>query len=171
MALHSIRKRGQSGWLILGLLLALATATPAFAVVSPTYSIVGAEYYATATEGRFAGTGTGSGGDYITWSARILHTPLTTTADITGGSASVLTSDLTRVSGQFSGGTVTLIEAEAGCGREWYDVTGSLKKVRRSDAPGNGTGSFVAVLTHHRASVFGQCFTYSATVTGIIAFD
>ena len=171
MALRRIRNGGRAGALILGLLVALAAATPALAVISPTYSIVGVEYYATATEGRFAGTGTGSGGDYVTWNARILHTPLTTTAEITGGSASVLTSDLTRVSGQFSGGSVTLKAAEPGCGREWYDVSGSLKKVRRSDAPGNGTGSFVAVLTHYRASVFGQCVTYSATVSGTIVFD
>lgn len=171
MALHSMRHRGRSGGLILGILLALTAAIPALAVVSPTYSIVGAEYFATATEGRFAGTGTGSGGDYITWNARIVHTPLTTTAEITGGSASVVTSDLTRLTGQFSGGSVTLRSAEPGCGREWYDVTGSLKKIRRSDVPGNGTGSFVAVLTHYRASVFGRCVTYSATVIGTVALN
>lgn len=171
MAAHWIRNGGRSGGLVLGLLLAVTTAAPAFAFVSPTYSIVGAEYYATATEGRFAGTGTGSGGDYITWDARILHTPLTTTADITGGSASVLTSDLTRVTGRFAGGSVTLRSAEPGCGREWYDVAGTLKKVRRSDAPGNGNGTFVAVLTHHRISAFGQCLTYSATVTGTISLN
>jgi hypothetical protein len=171
MMWHWIRKRGRSAGLAFGLLVTLMTAAPALALVSATYSIVGAEYYATATEGRFAGTGTGSDGDYITWDARIMHTPLTTTADITGGSASVVTSDLTRVTGRFSGGSVTLTSAEPGCGREWYAVDGTLKKIRRSDAPGNGTGTFVAVLTHYRLSVFGQCVTYSATVTGTISLN
>jgi hypothetical protein len=152
----------------LGLLLSIIVAAPALANVSSTYSIVGAEYYATTTEGRFAGTGTGSDGDAITWSATIRHTPLTTTAEITGGTASLLTSDLTRVSAEFSGGTVTLIDAEAGCGRQWYQVDGTLKKVRRTDAHGNGSGTFEAVLTHYRQLLFGRCLTYSATVAGTI---
>jgi hypothetical protein len=162
---------GRPGMLAIGLLLAMATASPALATVSNTYSIVGAEYYATATEGRFAGTGSGSAGDFVTWNARITHTPLTTTAEITGGSATLLTSDLTQVTGRFSGGDVRLTAADPGCGREWYAVTGMLKQVRRSDASGNGSGTFVATLTHYRQSILGQCITYSATVAGTITLQ
>jgi hypothetical protein len=32
-------------------------------------------------------------------------------------------------------------------------------------------GAFSAVLTHHRARVFGVCVTYSASVTGSLSFS
>ena len=72
------------------LALAAAVALPATvlaATVSDTYTIRGAEYYATSTQGRFAGTASGNTGDTATWQATVNHTPLTDTATITGGSA------------------------------------------------------------------------------------
>ena len=62
--------------------LAAAVALPGTvlaATVSDTYTIRGAEYYATSTQGRFGGTASGNTGDSATWQATVNHTPLTDT--------------------------------------------------------------------------------------------
>ena len=152
---------------VTGLLVSPASA----ATVSDRYSISGAEYYATATQGRFAGTAGGSSNDSATWNAVVDHTPLSTTATITGGYADLFTSNFVRVQGSFSGGTVALASEEAGCGRQTYEVVGALTKVTRSDSHRKGTGTFAATLTHYRTSVFGSCITYSARVSGTITLS
>ena len=146
----------------------MVTSAAAAATVSDTYSITGFEYYATATQGRFAGTATGASGDSATWRAIVDHTPLTTSAEITGGSAVLLTSNLVAVRGTFSGGSVSIVSEEAGCGNQIYDVAGTLSNVTRSDSPRKGSGTFSATLTHYRVSVFGSCQVYSASVRGTI---
>jgi hypothetical protein len=159
---------------LLPFILALAasvgvTSTASAATVSGTYAIRGYEYYATTTQGRFAGTATGDTGDSATWRAIVDHTPLTTTAEITGGYADLLTSRLVAMRGTFSGGSVVLVSEEAGCGTQTYDVHGTFKKVSRSDSRRMGSGTFSATLTHYRVSVLGSCQTYAAEVRGTIS--
>ena len=153
------------------LALAAAVALPTTvlaATVSSTYTIRGAEYFATSTQGRFAGTASGNTGDSATWQATVNHTPLTDTADITGGTARLVTSRLVVLQGYFSGGKVKLLDRATGCGTETFSVKGSLVDVTRSDSSAVGSGEFKATLTHYRASIFGVCRTISATVRGTI---
>lgn len=166
----STRARSRLAFLPLALaLLVVLPSTALGATVSPSYSIRGAEYYATSTQGRFAGTASGTTGDSATWQATVDHTPLTDTATITGGYARLVTSRFVIVRGDFSGGDVTLTWRAAGCGNETFAVEGTLTNVRRSDSRAVGTGTFSATLTHYRVSLFGRCQTYSATVRGTIA--
>jgi hypothetical protein len=154
--------------------LAAAVALPGTvlaATVSDTYTIRGAEYYATSTQGRFGGTASGNTGDSATWQATVNHTALTDTAEITGGTARLATSRLVVIRGEFSGGDVTLVSRQSGCGTETYAVDGSLENVTRTDSSAVGTGEFTATLTHYRALLFGACRTFSATVRGTIALS
>ena len=151
--------------------LAAAVALPGTvlaATVSDTYTIRGAEYYATSTQGRFGGTASGNTGDSATWQATVNHTPLTDTAEITGGTARLVTSRLVVVRGTFTGGDVELVSRQSGCGTETFAVDGSLENVTRSDSSAVGTGEFTATLTHYRSWLFGACRTFSATVRGTI---
>ena len=169
-----MNRRSHARLTFIPLALALAmvvSGTVQAATVSATYTIRGAEYYATSTQGRFAGTASGNTGDSATWQATVNHTPLTDTATITGGSARLATSRLVIVRGAFSGGDVTLVNRAPGCGTETYAVNGTLEDVTRSDSSAVGTGDFSATLTHYRASLFGTCRTISATVRGTIALD
>jgi hypothetical protein len=157
---------------LLGLVTILALpSTAAAATVSDSYAISGYEYYATSAQGRFAGTATGSSGDLATWRAIVDHTPLTTTASITGGSATLATSNLVVIDGTFTGGSVTLSYQAHGCGIQRYAVVGSLGDVTRSDASTTGSGTFTATLTHYRTRVLGRCIVYSASVAGTIGLD
>ena len=154
--------------------LAAAIAVPGTvlaATVSDTYTISGAEYYATSTQGRFGGTASGNTGDSATWQATVNHTALTDTAKITGGTARLATSRLVVIRGEFTGGDVRLVSRQSGCGTETYAVEGSLKHVTRSDSNAVGSGKFTATLTHYRALLFGACRTYSATIQGTIALS
>jgi hypothetical protein len=158
--------------LLVALAATVVVVSPASAAtVSDQYSITGAEYYATSTQGRFAGTATGSSNDTATWNAIVNHTPLTITATITGGSADLYTSNLVHVHGSFRSGTVTLASEEAGCGTQTYEVVGALTKVTRSDSHRKGTGTFTATLTHYRTSILGSCVVYSAGVSGTISLS
>src|SRR5215216_1147400 len=123
-----LRRLGSALTLVIaGSLLAIPTASAAS--ISSSYAITGYEYYATSTQGRFAGTASGSSGDTGSWNAVINHTPLTTSATITGGSADLITSGLVSIHGTFASGSVTLVSQETGCGTQTYDVMGTLKKV------------------------------------------
>jgi hypothetical protein len=168
---HSARRLRLAA-LPVALIVAMAfPVSAAAATISETYAIRGFEYFATSTQGRFAGTASGSSGDSATWNAVVNHTPLTTTATITGGYADVATSNLVHVHGVFSGGSATQTSGFEGCTNQTYDVVGTLKKVTRSDSHRKGTGSFSATLTHYRASVFGTCIVYSAGVEGAITLS
>ncbi|HEY3522645.1 MAG TPA: hypothetical protein VGK63_02985 [Candidatus Limnocylindrales bacterium] len=156
---------------ILGLAAALLVPSVALAAkVSSTYTIHGYEYYATTTEGRFTGTASGSAGDRATWNAVVDHTPLSTTATVTGGYADLLTSRLVHIRGTFSDGSVALVDQQSGCGTQTYSVRGTLSNVSRSDSRRTGTGTFVATLTHYRVWI-GWCQVYSASVSGTIGLS
>jgi hypothetical protein len=135
------------------------------AASSVTYRVSGVETYATPTLGVFSGSAWAND-DVGTWKAAVSHTAFNISGDatITGGSFSL--NGLRRdVTGSFSGGSVSLTAADAGCGREWYAVVGTLALI------GHGSGAFVATLTHYSTSVFGYCLTYGATVNGTVTLS
>ncbi len=136
---------------LLVLVAAAALCLPSAANAASTYNdaITGFEYYATSTEGHFAGSASGALPGYST---------------ITGGSFSLATG-YTLVTGTFTGGTVQVTNVGAGCTNQTFDVEGTLSDV----GPwylGSGTGTFSAILTHYRKSVWGYCVTYAASVSG-----
>src|SRR2546421_3898008 len=87
----------------------VVTPASAIAATATMYSdpIGGFEYTATSTQGSFAGAA--SGALPGPWSATVDHTPLGTSATITGGDFSLATyrdGALTKVTGDFTGGTI-----------------------------------------------------------------
>lgn len=145
--------------------------SPASAIAATTSSdsISGYEYAATSTQGHFAGIA--SGALPGAWSVTVEHTPLGTSATITGGDfhlATHLAGTLTVVSGDFTAGTVTQLSGFTGCANERYAVNGVLADVGSGSA-GSGSGTFAATLTHYRTNVLGYCVTYSASVSGSLS--
>lgn len=150
----------------------------ALATTDVTYAISGVEYAATTTVGSFAGVAvTVPAGDYGTWQATIFHDTLPTTtpppnptAKITGGSFT-LDGKVRDLAGTITSGSITQTEGFTGCGRQTYNVVGTL-------TPAAGTitafvtASFGAVLTHYRIWLWWvrQCKTYAATVKGSVTF-
>jgi hypothetical protein len=132
-------------------------------------TITGHEYYFTSTDGRFAGTASGSLPG--AWNADVRHTPLclscTPTATITGGSFSLATT-YTLVTGRFTGGTVQVINRGANCTNQTFDVEGILGNVGRWYT-GTGTGRFSVILTHYRRRILGSCVSYAASVNGTLS--
>jgi hypothetical protein len=134
------------------------------AATSVSYEVRGVEIYATSTRGVFTGVAWAVD-DYAGWYAVVDHTAFDAarTATITGGTFE-LNGHQRDVTGTFNpGGTVVLREAASGCGREVFDVDGTLTLA------GGGSGVFDATLVHYRRSVFGRCVTYGATVSGTVA--
>jgi hypothetical protein len=130
----------------------LALAAPVGVLAAQTYSdtISGHEYFYTSTDGKFAGTAT---------------------ATITGGSFSVATTlggIPTLVTGKFTGGTVQVINKGANCTNQTFAVNGILGSVGPWYS-GQGSGTFMATLTHYRTSILGSCVTYGASVKGAIS--
>jgi hypothetical protein len=159
--------------LIVGLL--AAAIAPARATASSTYSdtLRGYEYWASSTDGKFAGTA--SGALRGSWSTDVQHTALclgcSTTAGINGGSFSLSTLIHyvpTVVRGRFTGGTVQVVNRGANCSKQTFAVNGILSDVG-TWRPGSGSGTFVATLTHYRRYLFGSCVTYGASVAGNVA--
>jgi hypothetical protein len=162
---------------VVAALAALVLCMPAGALATQAYddTISGYEYYATSTDGKFAGSAAGAvPGD---WNADVRHTPLcvscTPTATITGGSfllVTILKSVPTLVTGTFTGGSVQVTDAGANCTSQAFAVNGILGDV----GPwyrGSGSGTFSATLTHYRYRIFGSCITYSASVTGTLSLN
>jgi hypothetical protein len=151
------------------LLTSLVVLVPATAVAeTKTYrfTISGTEVSATSTTGRFVGAASGSA--LGTWYAEVNHDPLgASPAAIRSGGSFGMALDQADpayvVSGQFSGGTITVKDSGAGCTNQVYAVDGSLRNVSVT-----GSGHFVATLTHHRRSVLGRCWLYAATVGGTV---
>ena len=153
----------------------LALSVPATAGAAQTYNdtISGHEYFATSTDGKFAGTASGALPGY--WNTDVQHTPLclscTPTATITGGSvelATTLDGSLALVTGDFTGGAVQVTNVGADCTNQTFSVDGFLGSV----GPwyrGNGSGSFSVTLTHYRRRIFGSCITYAASVAGTLS--
>lgn len=149
-----------------------ASAAPA----STTFSIVGHEYAFTSTDGNFAGKGTGNAGDAALWNTSVQHDKLGSTPTyVNGGGFQMVTrspggrSDTVVGSFAYHGGTITRIDPGANCTNQRYLVTGTLKNVSTSDTKG-GSGTFRAVLTHYRISLFGHCLIYKARVAGSVSF-
>ncbi len=139
----------------------------AFAATTYTDSVVGREFFATPTVGAFAGTATGQLPG--SWYAVVEHTLLSGGATITGGQFGLTTTiggQPATVTGTFFGGTVTQTGGSTGCANQTYAVDGKLENVGVNG--GNGTGTFNAVLTHFRTSLFGSCITYAARVVGSV---
>jgi len=129
----------------------------------------GLEYAATSAQGRFVGIA--SGALPGAWSVTVDHTPLGTSAAITGGDfhlATRLDGTLTEVTGDFTAGTVRQLSGFTGCVNQRYAVHGVLDDVG-SGAARRGTGTLDATLTHYRATIFGHCLTYSASVRGSLS--
>ena len=133
------------------------------------FTVSGTEVSATSTTGRFVGTA--SGRALGAWYAEVVHDPLSGPANTqvnirSGGSfgmALAQAEPASVVSGQFSGGTITVKDPGAHCTDQVYTVDGSLRNVSVA-----GAGHFVATLTHHRRSVLGRCWLYAATVGGTV---
>jgi hypothetical protein len=165
-------------WKLAAVIAVIAAAiAPAHASASSTYSdtLSGYEYWASSTDGKFAGTASGSLPG--SWNTDVQHTALclscSTTATITGGSFSLSTVIHyvpTLVTGRFTGGTVQVINAGANCTNQTFAVNGILGGVGTWWS-GAGSGSFNVTLTHYRYSVFGSCVTYGASVRGTLALN
>ena len=159
------------GWMVPVLAAAAALFTgPAAAIAATTSadSISGLEYAATSAQGRFAGIA--SGALPGAWSVTVDHTPLVTAAAITGGDfhlATRLDGTLTVLTGDFTRGRSGSCPASADA-HQRYAVTGVLGGVGPGSA-GRGTGTFAATLTHYLTEIFGQCVTYSASVSGSLS--
>jgi hypothetical protein len=159
--------------ILLAATLALLVAAPT-AIAAQSYSdtVSGYEYAFTSTDGKFAGSASGSLPG--AWNADVQHTPLclscTPTATITSGSFSLAT---TRegapalVSGDFVGGTVQVTNPGASCTNQTFAVHGILGHVGWWSA-GSGSGTFNVTLTHYRRSIFGRCVSYAASVRGTL---
>jgi hypothetical protein len=159
------------GWMVPVVAAAALFISPAAAVAAATSSdsISGLEYAATSTQGRVAGIA--SGALPGAWSVTVDHTPLGTSAALTGGDfhlATRLHGTLTAVTGDFTGGTVRQLSGFTGCANRRYAVNGALGGVGFGSA-GRGTGTFAATLTHYRTKIFGHCVTYSASVSGSLS--
>lgn len=149
-------------------------AVPATAATTYSDTVSGVEYWATSTQGRFAGSASGSLPGY--WNATVDHTPLTLnatpTATITGGSfalATFLGGVSTLITGTFlPGGTVNVINPGANCTNQTFAVDGALGDVGPWYS-GTGIGTFVITLTHYRTRILGTCVTYSASVRGSLS--
>ena len=134
----------------------LALCVPVQALAGQTYgdSISGLEYFATSTDGRFAGSATGRSRHVERRYPPYGPLPfLQPDGDDTSGSFSVATlSTHTLVTGTFTGGTVQVLNAGANCTNQTFSVDGVLGKVG-SWYSGSGNGAFSATLTHYRRRI------------------
>jgi hypothetical protein len=163
------------------ILASIVLATALAAVPAPTgavsnqalfesYNLTGYEIWYAPTVGRFAGTGTGSTGPLSAWYASIEHSGVISPAGtVNGGWAVLQRLDGVRVSGWFAGGTVWLLNDGPGCTDETHLVRAALDGVTRGDGAASGSGYLEATLVHHRAWLFGRCYSYSATINGTLS--
>ena len=151
-----------------GALAAGALPTAAAAPSSHVFKVLGVEISAGAGHGTFVGTATGAS-EKAAWKADVRHSTLDALpAAITGGTLK-LGSLHDYVVGTFTGGSISLLRAGAGCGNQKFGVKGKLSDVQTKQTRG-GSGVFDVVLTHYRKSVLGHCLTYGATVRGTASF-
>ena len=167
--MKALHRRLAAVAILLVSLVVLVPATAGAATKTYRFSISGTEVSATSTTGRFVGTASGSA--LGTWYAEVVHVPLSggdgaSVAIQSGGSFGMALAQAEPayvVSGQFSGGTITVNNSGANCTNQVYTVDGYLRNVSVT-----GTGHVVATLTHHRRSVLGRCWLYAATVSGTV---
>jgi hypothetical protein len=156
---------------------ALVTSTAASAKpASTSFAVTGSEYAFTSTVGYFAGTAVGNAADSGLWNTQVVHDPLGSTPTyVNGGSFTMATrsaaGSLDVVSGDFveHGGQIATVNPGLGCTNQQYAVSGQLAHVSTLTTSG-GSGTFSVLLTHFRASIFGLCITYRATVAGTVGF-
>jgi hypothetical protein len=105
--------------------------------------------------------------------ARIEHTVKTQPKGrITGGWATLYTSELHRIHGRFSRGRLRLVDdGGTNCGDLRHSVKARLVEVTRSDSGATGAGRLKATLIHYRVEIFGTCVAYSASVSGSITLS
>jgi hypothetical protein len=157
-----------------GAALALPTAASA-RPASTTFAVTGNEYAFTQTVGSFAGRAMGNAGDSGLWNARVEHDPLGSQPTYINGGTFEMTTvrgfSTDFVTGDFvhHGGQITVLDPGAGCTNQRYLVAGQLQNVATRTTSG-GTGTFSAVLTHYRYSLFGRCIIYNARVAGGVSF-
>lgn len=130
------------------------------AATAYTAEINGVEVWATQTVGTFVGEAHGDATG--PWQGTVEHTPLTTTAVVTGGHYRMtlyVDGELWPVTGEFDHGQVEQIDppSASGCRNQRFAV-----------AAGGPGAELDVTLTHYRQSLFGQCFIYSASVSGEI---
>jgi hypothetical protein len=105
------------------------------------------------------------------FSAIVTHAPLATGGAILDdgddGDFKLVNRRGLLVTGEFTGGAVSAVSAEPGCGKQVYDVDADLDVMMGSNA---GTAHVDALLTHLRTRLFGTCITYFATIKGTVAF-
>jgi hypothetical protein len=144
-----------------------ATPASARAATVPHFAVSGIETGVPQNEtSPFAGTAFSPSAGAAVWSASVVHTDLSgcMTTDpghaclITGGTFT-LKSLFGKITGTFSGGTITPEQDISGCQNEKYDVSGAVSTNR-------GPAQFDVVLTHYQTMLLGRCVTYFATVTG-----
>jgi hypothetical protein len=152
---------------------ALAVAVPgagAATGISNAYAIAGTETsIPTNNTSTFAGGAVGSGGDLAQWRASVVHQALSNcpfgsgkSCLITGGTFALSNAAGGQLAGSFvSGGTVTPLSQQPGCGKQVFGVAGAL-------ATNHGPASFTATLTHYRTLFFGTCVPFFATITGSV---
>jgi hypothetical protein len=143
------------------------------------YTLVGAETRASTVVGSFVGGAFRAPSDGMLWKAVVRHTPLTRdparAAQITGGTLTLkveLGGRFSSVTGAFTGGMVVYLKERSSvsaCGRQVFQVVGTLAEVKREMLSGNGT--LQVYLTHHRRMIWGRCITYAATVTGSLSLS
>jgi hypothetical protein len=157
---------------VIAVIVAAIAPAPASASSTRSDALSGYEYWASSTDGKFAGTASGSLPG--SWTADVQHTALclscSPTATITGGSFSLSTVIHyfpALVTGRFTGGTVQVINPGANCTNQTFAVNGILGSVGTWWS-GTGSGSFNVTLIHYRHTVFGSCVTYGASVGGTL---
>jgi hypothetical protein len=160
-------------------LAAAALCLPTAASAKPTstsFAIVGYEYAFTSTVGSFAGTGRGNAGDTALWNASVQHDPLGSIPTYVNGGSFAMTTwspsghvDFVRDDFTYHGGRITTIDPGANCTNQRYRVTDTLENVSTTTTA-NGSGRFVATLTHYRLRLLGHCIIYKARVAGTVSF-
>jgi hypothetical protein len=143
----------------------VATAASAHTASVPHFTVSGIETGVPQNEtSPFAGTAFSLRTGAAIWSASVVHDDLSGCSStdescaITGGSFS-LSSLFGKITGSFTGGTITPEQDISGCQNEKYDVSGDV-------STNKGDATFDVVLTHYQTMLLGHCVTYFATVTG-----
>jgi hypothetical protein len=156
----------------LAVVFAIAVAVPGAAAatgLSTAYAVAGIETsIPTNNTSTFAGAAVGSRGDAAVWKASVVHQALSncpfgtnTSCAITGGFFSLTSSSGARLTGSFTGVSVTPVSQQTPCGKQSFSIAGTL-------ATTSGPASFTVTLTHYRTLLFGTCITYFATITGSV---
>jgi len=140
-------------------------AAPASAQV--TYALAGVETAATSTQGTFVGVALAPD-DFGTWGAVIVHDQLSSPAPQLTGGGFAIDGQVRDLQGIITGGTITRLGGT--CRKEAFAVAGDVLVVE-GGFPTGGLGEFNVKLTHYGFRLpTGGCFTYFATVEGLITF-